>query len=140
MDPERHNRIFELFHGAAALPEQEREAFLGRESGGDDSLVTEVLRLLTHDPGSLGPVPQGAAPDLVGTVIDRYRLLEEIGRGGQGKVYLADDPELGRRVAIKLLTAFAPLASELRQRFLREAKVASRLDHPGVDPRGGVVV
>ena len=62
MDQERHHKIFELFHAAAALPEPERETFLRMESGGDDSLVTEVLNLLAHDPGSLQPAPQTAAP------------------------------------------------------------------------------
>jgi len=58
-------------------------------------------------------------PDLSGT---RYRLIEEIGRGGMGVVYLAEDPELGRQVAIKVLDDG------------REARVLASLEHPGIVP------
>jgi serine/threonine protein kinase/Flp pilus assembly protein TadD len=61
--------------------------------------------------------------------IGPYRLLDEIGRGGQGRVYRAIDERLGRRVALKVLGATAPQALE---RFRREAEATSRLDHPGV--------
>ncbi|MCP3920394.1 MAG: serine/threonine protein kinase [bacterium] len=67
-----------------------------------------------------------------GPCIGPYRFLYEVGRGGQGRVYLAQDEHLGRQVAIKLLTTFSAFSSELRERFLREAQIASRLDHPGI--------
>jgi WD40 repeat protein/serine/threonine protein kinase len=64
--------------------------------------------------------------------IGPYRLIEEIGHGAQGQVYLAEDTRLHRRVALKVLSsAFAPSPATLR-RFQREAAAASRLDHPGI--------
>ena len=61
-----------------------------------------------------------------------YRLLHELGRGGQGVVWLAEDVALGRRVAVKLLRPGACDSAEALHRFLREAELASRLDHPGI--------
>src|SRR5690349_17401257 len=61
-----------------------------------------------------------------------YRILEEVGRGSQGQVYLAEDSRLSRKVALKVLSStFAPSADTL-VRFQREAAAASRLDHPGI--------
>ena len=68
------------------------------------------------------------APDLSAT---RYRLLECIGRGGMGAVYLAEDSTLARCVALKVLDA-ADLPAELAARLLREAHILARLEHPGI--------
>jgi serine/threonine protein kinase len=69
-------------------------------------------------------------PDLADT---KYRLLEELGRGGMGTVYLAEDAMLGRRVALKVVGTgvAAPQAAE---RLLREAGIIARLEHPGIVP------
>jgi formylglycine-generating enzyme required for sulfatase activity/tRNA A-37 threonylcarbamoyl transferase component Bud32 len=64
--------------------------------------------------------------------IGRFRILEEIGRGGQGVVYLAEDPELHRRVALKVLSFGLGLSPEAQRRFQREAETASRIEHPGI--------
>lgn len=64
--------------------------------------------------------------------IGPYRILRELGRGGQGVVYLAEDSRLSRRVALKVLTSFGHLPEEVLARFRREAAVASKLDHPGI--------
>ncbi|MCA8981269.1 MAG: serine/threonine protein kinase, partial [Planctomycetes bacterium] len=62
-----------------------------------------------------------------------YRLLRELGRGGQGAVWAAEDPRLGRTVALKLLPpSFAILSGERRARLQREAEIVARLDHPGI--------
>jgi tetratricopeptide (TPR) repeat protein/predicted Ser/Thr protein kinase len=75
----------------------------------------------------------GAAPgDGRASRIGRFEVVREIGRGGQGVVYLAEDPDLGRPVAIKVLTGLGGLTPDRVARFLREAEVASRLDHPGI--------
>jgi hypothetical protein len=64
----------------------------------------------------------------------RFHILRELGRGGCGIVFLAFDPVLGRRVALKVPRAEALLTPELRGRFLREARLAAGLDHPHVVP------
>ena len=61
-----------------------------------------------------------------------YRLIRKIGEGGMGVVYEAEDTRLGRTVAIKLLQKSISGDSEVRARFLREARAASALDHPNI--------
>ena len=68
-----------------------------------------------------------------GTVVDeRYRLDHKIGSGGMADVWLADDTELDRRVAIKILHDRFAQDSEFVQRFQREAQAAAGLQHPNV--------
>jgi serine/threonine protein kinase len=69
-------------------------------------------------------------PDFSGT---RYRLLEQIGRGGMGVVYEADDEALGRRVAVKVLAAELASSKEA-ERLRREARTVAGLEHPGIVP------
>ncbi len=69
-------------------------------------------------------------PDLSGT---KYRLLEELGRGGMGTVYLAEDAELERCVALKVLQG-PEVGPEAAERLLREARIMARLEHPGIVP------
>jgi len=69
---------------------------------------------------------------MIGTVISHYRITGEIGRGGIGEVYLANDETLRRRVALKVLNDKNRLSPDSKHRFLREARILSRLDHPGI--------
>ncbi|MGH7559584.1 MAG: protein kinase domain-containing protein [Gemmatimonadales bacterium] len=69
---------------------------------------------------------------LQSAVAGRYSLEREIGRGGMGIVFLARDVALDRAVAIKLLPPSFALRPELRERFLREARLAARLSHPNI--------
>ena len=71
-----------------------------------------------------------ALPDLAGT---RYRLIERVGSGGMGTVYLAEDSVLGRRVALKVID-LPELRADLSVRLLREAQILARLEHPGIVP------
>ena len=75
----------------------------------------------------------GSLPDVSGT---RYRLVERIGSGGMGVVYLAEDSVLERRVALKILDVpdMTGAADALSERLLREAKILARLEHPGIVP------
>jgi serine/threonine protein kinase len=72
----------------------------------------------------------GALPDLSGT---RYRLLERLGSGGMGSVYLVEDSVLARRVALKVLDV-SDAAGELAARLFREARILAALEHPGIVP------
>jgi serine/threonine protein kinase len=68
--------------------------------------------------------------DVVGT---KYAFVKELGRGGMGTVYLAEDTELDRLVAIKVLNA-PETGGDLRERMIREAQIIARLEHPGIVP------
>src|SRR5262245_56129677 len=61
-----------------------------------------------------------------------FLLRERLGRGAQGVVFLAEDSHLRRKVALKLLVGAGAGASEVRDRFRREAEITSRLEHPGI--------
>ncbi len=67
-----------------------------------------------------------------GATLGPYTIHAELGHGGMGVVYTAQDPRLKRQVAIKLLTADLTRDETAKQRFLQEAKAASALDHPNI--------
>jgi tetratricopeptide (TPR) repeat protein/tRNA A-37 threonylcarbamoyl transferase component Bud32 len=67
-----------------------------------------------------------------GSVIAHYRIIEKIGEGAMGQVYLAEDTRLKRRVALKFLPYDLTRDEEAKKRFLQEAQVASSLDHPHI--------
>ena len=64
--------------------------------------------------------------------IGRFQVREQLGRGGMGVVWLCYDPQLGRDVAVKMLVEQAAEGSDRLARFLQEARLMARLDHPGI--------
>ncbi|MCI0589915.1 MAG: protein kinase [Planctomycetes bacterium] len=84
------------------------------------------------DPGALERLARAAREGATGPALDRYEIVREIGRGASGVVVEARDLELGRPVALKLLTTAGELSPDARARFLREARAAARLSHPSI--------
>jgi serine/threonine protein kinase/TolB-like protein/Tfp pilus assembly protein PilF len=141
---ERNRQIDKVFQAALAHDPAERAAFLDEASAGDPGLRRDVEALLASDEQAGGFIESPAlaiAPELVahnhstsvtGKTIGPYRLDSQLGAGGMGRVYLAHDQRLGRKVALKLLDPGLTADNEQRTRFLREARLAASLDHPNI--------
>jgi serine/threonine protein kinase len=144
MTPHRWQTIKEFFNAAVDLPPAERAAFLERACGEDESVRHEVESLLAaHVRGEsflavpafemgaslLADAPGGPA---AGDHIGPYKILNQLGSGGMGEVYLALDTRLGRNVAVKLLPFDLARDQQRTRRFEQEARTASALNHPNV--------
>jgi tetratricopeptide (TPR) repeat protein len=85
------------------------------------------------DAGAPSNAPPASAPTLtLGALVGRYLILDRLGSGGMGVVYAAYDPELDRKIALKLLRPDSAGGSGGRSRLLREAQAMARLSHPNV--------
>ena len=69
---------------------------------------------------------------MIGTTLSHYKIIEKLGQGGMGEVYLAEDSRLDRKVALKILPQHLSDRAELRERFEREARAVSSLNHPHI--------
>ena len=144
MTPERWQRFKELFHAALERAPGERAAFLDEECAGDAHLRAEVESLIqSHEQdGEFMDAPAArmaagleawAGAELeAGQLVGAYRVVGTLGEGGMGKVYLAQDTRLGRKVALKLLPSSFTRDEERVRRFEQEARAASALNHPNI--------
>jgi tetratricopeptide (TPR) repeat protein len=136
MRPETWPRVRTLFDAALDLGPRERHEFLVRECGGDAELRAEVEALLQAEAGA-DPSIDGSARallannDLAGTSIGGFRLGRQLGAGGMGTVYEAQQLRPQRTVALKTLAVRFP-SERARRRFEDEADILARLRHPGI--------
>jgi len=142
--PARWQQINQLFHEALERDAPARDTFLRETTAGDPELLREVQTLLkshVRAGGFLDEPAWGVAADLVlgdvggslaGKHVGNYHVLEEIGRGGMGVVYAAEDERLRRTVALKALTPEYTRDPVRRERLTREARAAAALSHPAI--------
>jgi len=148
MKAERWREIERICNLVLEVPPGERNALLEKACAGDGALRKEVERLLAHERSAedfiAAPALEMAArevargegsesgPDTIPKTLLHYRILEQIGAGGMGVVYRAEDTKLGRQVAIKVLPEIFSGDAERLARFEREAKLLAALNHSNI--------
>jgi serine/threonine protein kinase len=145
--PQTPEREIEIFNAALELPAAERVAYLDQACAGDPALRQRVEALLQASGGAggflAGPVPAPSGPrgtilinpvpvEKVGNRIGRYKLLQQIGEGGCGVVYMAEQQEpVRRQVALKVIKLGMDTRSVIA-RFEAERQALAMMDHPNI--------
>jgi len=149
---ERWQQVSRIFKSAVDLDGEARAKYVAGECGSDESLRAEVEKLLdSHRQASAANFMKGMAAEHVapllidendaeppqqalakGQQFGSYVILDSLGAGGMGEVYLAQDSRLDRTVALKVLSRDVSLDQRRMQRFRQEAKVASSLNQANI--------
>jgi predicted Ser/Thr protein kinase len=138
--------VKQLFGEALELPREQVKGFLDRTCKGQDELRRQVEALLGENDrlnGFLSDPPWNSANVIpekflrgqsigTGTLLGRYRMIEQLGAGGMGVVYRAQDEKLDRVVAVKVVAPGVLTSNDARDRFRREALALARLNHPHI--------
>ena len=151
MTPDRWQQVSRIFKSAIDLDGEARAAYVAGQCGADDSLRAEVDKLLdSHRQANAADFMNGMAVEYAasmfgdnepksqsrtltkGQQFGSYVILDSLGAGGMGEVYLAQDSRLDRTIALKVLSNDISLDKRRMQRFRQEAKVASSLNQPNI--------
>ncbi len=142
MNHDRWERLKPLFHGALEQPSSHRAEWLRQACPDDEALRSEALALADAHDTANGFLESPATLDLEdeqdiqhlspGHRVGPYVVQGELGRGGMGIVYLAEDVRLGRTVALKALPSALARDGRRQERLRREARAAAALTHPGI--------
>ena len=144
MADETWQQLRKIFDDALRQKPEERQSFVNRACGGDELLVREIESLLSSldsaDSFMETPAIARVADQILpgnrqfsnGQVLGHYRIIEQIGAGGMGEVYLAKDLKLNRKVAVKVLHQNLSSDNQASRRLRREAQVAASLEHPHI--------
>ena len=140
MQANRWQEVQEIFDTALGMPPAERDAYLAEACGDDEGLFADVTTMMNIHQRCKGdnqkdkeasPAEQSSS-NLIGKTIGHYKIESRIGIGGMGVVYKAHDSRLDRYIALKCLLLNMAGDKIARERFINEAKAASRLDHPNI--------
>ena len=144
MTSEHWQKVKGFFDAVVDLSPYERGQFLDDACGTDKELRGEVQKMLDSSDAAESFMETPAASEVAGLILQprenlqsgktfgHYKTLKLIGAGGMGEVYLAEDKKLDRKVAIKILNEHFSKNESNLQRFIREAKAASALNHPNI--------
>ena len=145
MENERWQQVESLYHATIEKDPRERSAFLVQACGADETLRREVESLLAFDAqaGQFIESPalevaakmmadQSSRPIAAGDRFNQYRIISQLGAGGMGEVYLAEDTSLRRKVALKFLPEVLTEDKAHLRRFEVEARAVAALSHPNV--------
>lgn len=138
MNDERWQEVKDIFNSAVGLDGLEREEYLESACANDPELRRRVEGLIDSYDSDFMEAPignrreQNAGRLVSGAKIGRYEIIDLLGAGGMGEVYLARDTTLGRNVCLKVLSSDTPGTEAFIDRFVREAQSASALNHPNI--------